>query len=192
VPPSDHVRAFALVALVFVAIPGPSVLFTVSRALTLGRRPALLAVLGNAAGVYLHIVAVAFGVGAIIQRSVTSFTALKMVGALYLVYLGAQAIRHRRSLADLVGNRSQLRWTSRAVLPQFVQPGAAPATTQLLVLGLVAIGVVLLSDSMWAMVAGAAREWFVNSPRRLATINCVGGFAMIGLGLRLALTGCKD
>jgi threonine/homoserine/homoserine lactone efflux protein len=177
---------------VFVAIPGPSVLFTVSRALTLGRRPALLAVLGNAAGVYLHIVAVAFGVGAIIQRSVTSFTALKMVGALYLVYLGAQAIRHRRSLADLVGNRSQLRWTSRAVLPQFVQPGAAPATTQLLVLGLVAIGVVLLSDSMWAMVAGAAREWFVNSPRRLATINCVGGFAMIGLGLRLALTGCKD
>ena len=50
-----------------------------------------------------------------------------------------------------------------AVLPQFVQPGAAPATTQLLVLDLVAIGVVLLSDSMWALVAGAAREWFVNS-----------------------------
>jgi threonine/homoserine/homoserine lactone efflux protein len=79
-----------------------------------------------------------------------------------------------------------------AVLPQFVQPGAAPATTQLLVLGLVAIGVVLLSDSMWALVAGAAREWFVNSPRRLATINGVGGFAMMGLGLRLALTGRKD
>jgi threonine/homoserine/homoserine lactone efflux protein len=211
-PPADRLVGFAFVALVFVAIPGPSVLFTVSRALTLGRRPALLTVVGNAAGVYVHVVAVALGVGAIVQRSIAAFTAIKFAGAAYLVYLGAQAIRHRRPLADLVGGPDQLTRTSRvlrdgfvvgisnpksivffaAVLPQFTQPGAAPATTQLLVLGLVAISAALLSDSIWALLAGAAREWFVTSPRRLATINGAGGLGMVGLGLRLALTGHKE
>jgi threonine/homoserine/homoserine lactone efflux protein len=212
VPPTDRIWAFALVSLVFVAIPGPSVLFTISRALTLGRRPALLTVVGNAAGVYVHVVAVALGVGAVVQRSIAAFTALKLVGAAYLVFLGVQAIRHRRSLAEVLDVRVSVASTRRvlldgvvvgvsnpksivffaAVLPQFVDPGAGPAGAQILVLGLVAIGAALLSDSLWALVAGTARQWFVGSPRRLATINGMGGLAMVGLGLRLALTGRKD
>ena len=79
-----------------------------------------------------------------------------------------------------------------AVLPQFVEPDAGPATTQILVLGLVAIAAALVSDSTWALVAGTARQWFTRSPRRLAAINGAGGVAMIGLGVRLALTGRKD
>lgn len=212
VPPTDRLWAFALVSLVFVAIPGPSVLFTISRALTLGRRPALLTVVGNAAGVYLHVVAVAFGVGAVVQRSVAAFTVLKTVGALYLVYLGVQAIRHRRALSEMLEVPDTVASTRRvlldgfvvgvsnpksivffaAVLPQFVEPDAAPATVQILVLGLVSIAAALVSDSIWALVAGTARQWFTRSPRRLATINGAGGVAMIGLGVRLALTGRKD
>lgn len=211
-PPTDRIWAFALVSLVFVAIPGPSVLFTISRALTLGRRPALLTVVGNAVGVYVHVVAVALGVGAVVQRSIAAFTALKLVGAAYLVFLGVQAIRHRRSLAEVLDVRVSVASTRRvlhdgvvvgvsnpksivffaAVLPQFVDPGAGPVGAQILVLGLVAIGAALLSDSLWALVAGTARQWFVGSPRRLATINGMGGLAMVGLGLRLALTGRKD
>src|SRR5690606_17740893 len=112
--------AFAIVALVFVAIPGPSVLFTVSRALTVGRKAALLTVVGNAAGVYVHVIAVAFGVGAIVQRSIAAFTVVTLVGAAYLIYLGAQAIRHRRSLADLVAVPGHLTRASRVVRDGFV------------------------------------------------------------------------
>src|SRR5690606_7511449 len=79
---------FAGLAFVMVALPGPSVLFAVGRALTVGRRAALLTVVGNAAGVYAQVVAVAFGLGAVVTASATVFTAIKLAGALYLVYLG--------------------------------------------------------------------------------------------------------
>lgn len=210
-PPADRLLAFAAVSLVFVAIPGPSVLFTISRALTLGRRPALLTVVGNAAGVYLHVVAVALGVGAVVERSVLAFTTLKLAGAAYLVFLGVQAVRHRRSLAGLVdvaAPTERLVRTRRvlfdgfavgvtnpksivffaAVLPQFVVPAAGPVPAQLLVLGLVSIAAALVSDSVWALVAGTARQWFVARPQRLGTIGAAGGLAMVALGLRLAVT----
>ncbi|MGH8824341.1 MAG: LysE family translocator [Jiangellaceae bacterium] len=159
-PPTDRLLAFAVVALVFVAVPGPSVLFTISRALTLGRRPALLTVVGNAAGVYVHVIAVALGIGAIVERSLAAFTILKLVGAAYLVYLGVQALRHRRAVA---------------VLPDV--PVAATRSRRVLADG---------------FVAGAARDWFGRSPRRLAAIGGAGGMVMIGLGVRLAFTGRQD
>ena len=78
--------AFVLTAGVIIAIPGPSVLFIVSRALASGRRVAILSVLGNTEGEYLQVCAIAFGVGAIAERSVTAFTVMKAVGGLYLIY----------------------------------------------------------------------------------------------------------
>lgn len=211
-PPVDRLLAFAVVSLVFVAIPGPSVLFTISRALTLGWRPALLTVVGNAVGVYVHVIAVAVGVGAMVERSVAAFTVLKLAGAAYLAYLGVQAVRHRRAVADLLtapvaGTRSRRVVADgfvvgvsnpksivffAAVLPQFVEPAAGLVPVQLLVLGLVSICAALVSDSVWAVVAGAARDWFGRSPRRLAAIGGAGGLVMIGLGVRLAFTGRKD
>ena len=98
--PVSHVLAFAAVVTVLIAIPGPSVLFTISRALTVGRRAALLTVLGNELGLCVQVVAVAFGVGAVVERSAEVITGVKLAGAAYLVFLGVQAIRHRRSMAD--------------------------------------------------------------------------------------------
>src|SRR5438270_12946346 len=97
---------FAAVAAVVIAIPGPSVLFTISRALTTGRRTALLNVLGNEAGLVMQVIAVAFGMGVLVERSARVFTVIKLLGAAYLVYLGVQAIRHRRALAEAVGTRT--------------------------------------------------------------------------------------
>jgi len=212
VPPVDRVVAFAIVSVVFVLVPGPSVLFTVSRALTLGRRAALLNVLGNTAGVYLHVVAVAVGVSAIVERSIAAFTILKLVGAAYLVYLGVQAIRTRHSLAGLldrpvpavrprrvvadgfivgVSNPKSIVFFA-AVLPQFIEPAAGRVPVQLLLLGVVAMTAALVFDSAWALVAGTAREWFGRSPRRLAAIGGTGGLVMVGLGVRLAFTGRRD
>jgi threonine/homoserine/homoserine lactone efflux protein len=210
--PTDRLLAFTLTALVLIAVPGPSVLFTVGRALTIGRRGALLTVVGNAAGGYLQVVAVAFGVGALVQRSVELFTGLKLIGAAYLIFLGLQAIRHRRSLTDALATPPPSTRTRRvladgfmvgianpktavfflAVLPQFVDRAAAPVTLQLLVLGAVFYAIPLVCDSLWAIAAGTARLWFARSPGRLSAIGGAGGVAMIGIGAGLALTGRKS
>ena len=147
----QHVLAFALVAFALIVIPGPSVLFVIGRALALGKRSALETVLGNAAGQYVQLTAVALGVGAIVQRSVAIFTAVKLVGAAYLVYLGVRAIRNRRSLATMLDGDRPVPSRRRilregflvgvtnpkslaffvAVLPQFVDPSAGPVFVQL-------------------------------------------------------------
>lgn len=211
-PPLSHVLAFAFTSFVLIAAPGPSVLFTVSRALTIGRRGALLTVAGNTAGEYLQVVAVAVGVGALVQRSIVAFTVIKLVGAAYLIYLGVEAIRHRHSLSEAVAAQLAPARAPRvmadgflvgvanpksivffaAVLPQFVSPATGQVTAQLLILGAVFAAIALLSDSVWALIAGTARSWFARSPRRLATIGGAGGLAMIGIGATLAVSGRKD
>jgi threonine/homoserine/homoserine lactone efflux protein len=210
--PTSHLLAFALTSFVLIVIPGPSVLFTVSRALTFGRRGAFLSVLGNAAGCYLQVIAVACGVGVLVQRSAEIFTVVKLVGAAYLVYLGIQAIRHRRSLTEAMAVAVPPTRTGRmlrdgvvvgmtnpkttvffvALLPQFIDRGAGHVPLQLLIVGAIFPAIALVSDSVWAYVAGTARAWFARSPKRLAAIGGAGGLAMIGLGTRLAFTGRKD
>src|ERR1700751_1557857 len=97
VPRSD-LLAFALAAAVIIAIPGPSVLFVISRGVVLGRRAALATVLGNCAGVYVQVAAVALGVGVVVERSAAVYDAVKLIGAAYLVFLGVRTFQRRRSL----------------------------------------------------------------------------------------------
>ncbi|MPZ96464.1 MAG: LysE family translocator [Propionibacteriales bacterium] len=206
--------AFGTLTFVMVVVPGPSVLFTISRALTVGRHGALLTVGGNAAGVYVQVVAVAFGLGALVERSVAVFTAVKLLGACYLVYLGVQALRHRRRLWEawdsgslalparpwavvrdgfVVGlaNPKSIVFLA-AVLPQFVNHTDGHVTSQILLLGVLLPLIALLSDSAWALVAGNARDWFARSPRRLELVGGSAGVIMIGLGASLAISGRKD
>ena len=212
--PASHILAFAAVITVLIAIPGPSVLFTISRALTVGRRAALLTVVGNEAGLCVQLVAVAFGVGAVVQRSAQVITVIKLAGAAYLVFLGVQAIRHRRSMAEALAARVTPVRPLRAVrdgfvvgvanpktivffvagLPEFIStaPGHLPVPAQMLILGAMFPVTALVLDSAWAAIAGTARQWLVGSPRRLALIGGTGGLVMIGLGVSLAATGRKD
>src|ERR1039458_6144842 len=95
--PVSHILAFAALAAVLIAIPGPSVLFTISRALAAGRRSALFTVAGNEIGEYAQVVGVAFGAGALVERSAETFTIVKWAGAAYLAYLGVQAIKIGRA-----------------------------------------------------------------------------------------------
>tara|TARA_R100001129_G_scaffold176288_1_gene150135 strand:- start:87 stop:728 length:642 start_codon:yes stop_codon:yes gene_type:complete len=209
-PDWPHLVAFSLAALVLIVIPGPSVLFSVGRALALGRRGGVLSVVGNAVGLIPLIVAVAVGLGAIIVQSVLLFTIIKIVGATYLVYLGAQAIRHRhrngaallegaavsRSRRRLLGEGFVVGLTNPktiaffvAVLPQFVVASAGPAWLQMLVFGFIFFALAVISDSAWAIAAGSARDWFAKSPSRIANLGAVGGVMMIGLGGTLAFAG---
>lgn len=206
--------AFAALTFLMIVVPGPSVLFTISRALTLGRRDALLTVAGNATGVYLQVLAVAFGLGTLVTQSAAVFTAIKLAGALYLVYLGVQAIRHRRKLSDAFANSTKATPGRTltvvrdgllvgfanpksivflaAILPQFVDASAGSVPVQMLVLGICLPLSALVSDTLWALAAGTARTWFARSPRRLQLVGGTSGLVMIGLGTSLAFTGRKD
>jgi len=212
--PVSHVLAFAAVVTVVIAIPGPSVLFTISRALTVGRRAALLTVIGNELGLCVQVVAVAFGVGAVVERSAQVITVVKLAGAVYLACLGVQAIRHRRSMAEALTAKVTPVRPWRAIrdgfvvgvanpktivfflvgLPEFTTtaPGHLPVPAQMLILGALFPVIALGLDSAWAAIAGTARQWLVGSPRRLALIGGTGGLVMIGLGVSIAATGRKD
>jgi threonine/homoserine/homoserine lactone efflux protein len=199
--------AFGALSLVLILIPGPSVLFTICRALTVGRREALLSVAGNATGAYLQVVAVALGIGALVERSAAVFTVVKFAGAAYVVYLGVQAIRHRRkvteALAATVPTIGPVRALRDGVVVGFTNPKtiiflvvALPEFTdgpaQMLLVGALFPVIAVLCDSVWAFAAGTARAWFARSPRRLAMIGGTGGLMMIGLGATIALTNRRD
>src|SRR5205807_8164836 len=103
-PPAGHLLAFALISVVLIVVPGPNVLFVISRSLMLGRAAGVASALGGQIGVYTQVAAVALGVGAVVERSVAVFTVIKLAGAVYLIFLGVQAIRHRRSLGTALGS----------------------------------------------------------------------------------------
>ena len=210
--PTRHLLAFVVLSYLLILAPGPNVLFVVSRSLQVGRASGIAAVVGGQTGVYVQVIAVAFGVGALAARSVAVFTVIRLAGAAYIVFLGVQAIRHRKSLAAILGGRVAPASTSRmlrdgfvvgltnpkaivffaAVLPQFANRSAGHVPLQLLLLGLIFVAIALVSDSMWAVAAGTARTWFTRSPRRLEAVGGASGLAMIGIGASLALAGGKD
>jgi threonine/homoserine/homoserine lactone efflux protein len=211
--PTHHLLAFLLTVYVVILIPGPSVLFVVSRGLALGRRAALATVAGNGCGFALQLVLVSVGLGAVIARSDTVFVTLKLLGAAYLVFLGVRKIRDRKALAGLLGVGElaprRLRTTIRegfvvgatnpkgiiiftAILPQFIDRASGHTTPQLLTLGAICIVIALLSDGLWAIGSGSARHWLGSSSHRLERLSATGGVMLIGLGVGLAVTGRRN
>jgi len=206
----DQVLGFGLAAFILIAIPGPSVVFTIGRALAYGRAVALATVVGNSLGLLVIVVLVALGLGVVVQESIEVYTVLKLLGAVYLVWLGVQAIRHRHDFhldsTTAVGPRVSFTRAMRqgfvvgvtnpkafmilgAVLPQFVDRGEGHVQTQMLLLGLLAFTIGLLSDSLWALIASQLRAWFAQSRRRGEAVGAAGGVSMIGLGVGLAVAG---
>jgi threonine/homoserine/homoserine lactone efflux protein len=210
--PIDRVLTFAVAAFVLIVIPGPSVLFEISRSVALGRRAGLATVAGNALGELVQATAVAVGIGAIIARSAPLFTLVKVVGVAYIILLGIRAIRDRQALSEALALPIKAQSDRRillegfivgvtnpkslvffaAILPQFVVPEAGAVPVQLVLLGVVFVAIALVSDSAWVVVAGTARDWFARSPRRLELVGGAGGLMMIAVGVRLAFTGRKD
>jgi threonine/homoserine/homoserine lactone efflux protein len=208
--PTRHMAEFLLTVYVLILIPGPSVLFVVSRGVSLGRRAALATVAGNASGFALQLVLVSIGVGSIVARSDAVFTTLKLVGAAYLVFLGVRNIRDRKALAALfapsaAADPKPLGQIVRegffvgatnpkgviiftAVLPQFIDRSAGHVTIQLALLGAICIAIALLSDGLWAIASGSARLWLGRSSRRLEAMTGAGGAMLIALGVGLAVT----
>jgi threonine/homoserine/homoserine lactone efflux protein len=199
-PSSSQWVAFLVASILFIQVPGPSLLFTIGRALTVGRREALLSVLGNALGLTAQVALVALGLGAVVAASATAYTAIKVAGAGYVIWLGIQSIRHRSDArlamaAAVPGRRGhpvRIGFTVGATnpktivffvafLPQFTDP-SGPVAVQTMLLGLVFGVMAAVSDGAWAIAASKARDWFARRPSRLDALSATGGTMMIGLG----------
>ncbi|MCK2035657.1 LysE family translocator [Microbacterium sp. SSW1-49] len=194
--------AFIAAAFIMVVIPGPTVLFTIGRAIALGRFGGFLSIVGTAVGSIILVLAVALGVGTVIAQSVVLFTIVKVAGAGYLMFLGIQAIRHRKDAAAAVTGAVQRKSGWRllfegfvvgitnpksiafflAILPQFVDLHAGSVPLQLFVLGSIVVVIGVTCDAVWVLLASAARDWFGRSPRRISAMSATGGGMMIGLG----------
>jgi threonine/homoserine/homoserine lactone efflux protein len=208
----DRVAAFAVAAFIIIVVPGPSVMFVVSRGVALGRKAALATVVGNSLGAFSQGVLVVFGLGAIVTRSVAVYNVVKFVGALYLIWLGFRAFRHRRELSTELDAAAEPKSARRivregfvvgvtnpkvvvffsAVLPQFVDRSRGAVTVQMLILLAVFAAITIVSDGTWGLIAGSVRSWFRRSPKRLEQMVGLGGLSIMGLGVRLAISRRHD
>jgi threonine/homoserine/homoserine lactone efflux protein len=195
---------YVITTVIIVLAPGPSVLFTVARAIAWGRATAVATVAGNVTGAFLVSLVVAFGLGPILQRSEFAFITVQILGGLYLIYLGIDAIRQSRIHAGEMLNQgdqrpSRLRsmrdgfWVGAlnpkvlvyfaAILPQFVDRDSSSVTGQLVLMGATFSVLAFIGDSTFGLIAGTIRQWMANSPLRLVIMRRFGGGVMIALGL---------
>lgn len=197
---------FATLCLVLVVIPGPSVMFILSQAMAHGRRAALLSVLGNSSGAYLQILLVSIGLGSILEQSVLLFTACKVLGAVYLVWLGIKML-YRQELSPepqekddigriqmvtqgfLVGvtNPKSMVFFA-AFLPQFIDRAGWPVSVQMAVLGLIFSTIAITVDLSYGLLGSSFASWLRTSQTRQRWMQRVAGVTMLGLGVRLITT----
>lgn len=181
-------------------------MFAISRALVLGKRGAVLTVVGNGIGVFIQALAVSIGLGVLIQSNDVLMHVIRLAGAAFLMYLGITAIRHRRDGLDLtapvtaptsshilresivvgLSNPKTIVFFS-AAFPQFVVSSGSPIVWQMVELSVIFVIFGISGDAIYALSAGAARDWFAKSPSRVVTMRTIGGVAMTTLGLITAL-----
>ena len=199
---------FALAALAILVVPGPAVVYIVTRSVHQGRGAGIASVLGIHVGTVFHLFAAVVGLSAIIVSSATAFTVVKVAGALYLFAIGMRTLltrpavgpdalerpprRRRRDfgegvIVNLLNPKTALFFL--AFLPQFVAPDHGQAWLQILVLGSTFMLLGLVTDSVWALAAGAAGEVLRRSRRFAQVQRYVSGSVFVGLGVVTALTG---
>jgi threonine/homoserine/homoserine lactone efflux protein len=201
-PESGTVWVFCLTSLALLLIPGPAVLYVVVQGAEQGRRTGLASVAGIHAGTLVHVFAATVGLSALIVASATAFTAVKLAGAAYLIFIGVRKLlgrdepglepgrarsSYRRAFArgavvNVLNPKTALFFL--ALLPQFVDPDRGGVWSQALVLGLTFVALGLLTDSAYAVTAGAVGGFL---RRRRRTMRYGSGLVFVGLGAVAAL-----
>jgi len=210
IPDPPAVGLFVVAALALLLVPGPAVLYVVARSIHEGRRAGLASVVGIHVGTLVHIAAATLGLSALIASSSAAFTTVRIAGAVYLVGLGLWTLVSRRAEpAVALGSEQNLRRAFAqgivvnvlnpktalfflAFLPQFVDPNASHLALQIAFLGFLFALLGLVTDSTWALAAGAAGGVLRRSRRFLRAQRYVTGTVYIGLGVATALTGSAE
>jgi threonine/homoserine/homoserine lactone efflux protein len=206
-PDGSTLLLFAGASLALLAIPGPAVIYVVTRSLDQGRPAGIVSMLGVETGTFAYALAAAAGLSGLIAASATAFTVVKYAGAAYLLYLGVRKLLERQHPGDLpVTGRSRLYLNGLLVqllnpkiaiffvafLPQFVNSSRGPVAVQMLVLGTLFTLLAVLSDGAYAVLAGAAGGWLRTSRRARGSLAKVSGGVYIGLGVTAALSGAHS
>jgi threonine/homoserine/homoserine lactone efflux protein len=203
-PDGSTLLLFAGASLALLAIPGPAVIYVVTRSLDQGRSAGIVSMLGIETGTFAYALAAAAGLSGLIAASATAFTVVKYAGAAYLLYLGVRKLLEREQPRDLtVTGRSRLFLKGMLVqilnpkiaiffvafLPQFVDSSRGPIALQILVLGTIFTVLAVLSDGAYVLLAGAAGSWMRTSRRARGWLAKMSGGVYIGLGVTAALSG---
>lgn len=212
-PDAHQLLLFVAAGLLLNLTPGPDVLYIVSQALRSGTRAGIVAGLGITAGCFVHIVAAAVGVSALMAASTTAFSVLKWLGAAYLLWMGARMLLSRAPskapdlIADAAINTATRGikaiflggfWTNAlnpkvalfflAFVPQFIAPGEGNKPLAFLLLGLLFNFNAVFVNIAWAALAGSMARRMGAVRRGLRGLERVAGLMFIGFGLKLALT----
>lgn len=215
----SRIGEYLIATIAIVLAPGPSVMFVIARAISWGRRVAVLTVLGNATGALTLSIFIALGLGPLLDRSQLLYSAIQWGGGLYLLYLGWDAFRKRAlhaaatSLKNSTSTSTDIEptlwqcvrdgfWVGAlnpkgivffaAVLPPFVDRDRGYVSSQLLLMGLIFAVVAFILDSTWGILAGTARTWLAGDQRRLIFLRATGGIVIIFLGVLVIATALRD
>ena len=207
-PPIGDVIAFAIASFLIIIIPGPSVLFTIGRGISFGRKAALVNVAGNSVGMLTGSLAVAIGIGSFVQSSDIAFAVVGVLGGGYLIYLGYDAVKTRKDVAQALITKADPKPLGQlfkqgfvvgflnpkslvffaAILPQFVDRSQGQVILQMVFLAMIFFVIAVLSDGTWGIVAGTARHWLAGTPTRIEKISGAGGIVIIALGISVIIS----
>jgi threonine/homoserine/homoserine lactone efflux protein len=204
-PGPSTIALFALASLALAVVPGPAVTYIVTQSVDKGRRAGLASAGGVASGGLVHVAAATVGLSALIASSATAFTAVKLVGAVYLIGVGIRRFLTKDETLTEPQPAPLLRiWRQGVVvnifnpktalfflafLPQFVDPSRGSPTAQILTLGALMVGIAVVSDSAYALLAGSVGRWLWQNPRFVRSERYVSGTVYIGLGALAAFSG---
>ena len=204
--PPEKLVLFIVSSLALLIVPGPAVLYIVTRSLSQGRAAGLASMAGVNAGALTHTVAAALGLSAILVSSALAFSMVKYAGAAYLIYMGVRQFFSKGAFEQIEFKRDSLgKIFSQgyvvsifnpklalfffAFLPQFVDASRGSPTVQMLLLGLLFVLLAAISDGLYALLSSTLFGWLNRNPRFLSRQKYVTGSVYVGLGVTAALTG---
>jgi threonine/homoserine/homoserine lactone efflux protein len=215
-PEASTLALFGVAAITLLVIPGPAVLYIVSRSVDQGRAAGLASVCGVHAGTLVHVAAAALGLSALLVSSATAYHTVRWLGAAYLIWLGLRRLLARdedgSEGAAGPGSGSRRKGLRRifaqgvvvnvlnpktalfffAFLPQFVDTARGSVPFQVLVFGVAFVLLGLVSDGAYALLASTGAGWLRRRPRVAKASRLVSGGVLISLGVTTALAGSRS
>ncbi|MEZ4593222.1 MAG: LysE family translocator [Chloroflexota bacterium] len=204
-----RLATFMLAAGLLIVAPGPAVLYVVARSVDQGKLAGIVSVLGIALGALVHSLAAAVGITAVLAASALAFSTVKYLGAAYLIYLGITTLLKKPETQEKIVVEAKPLWQIfrqgfvvnllnpktalffLAFLPQFADPARGSVPLQTFILGLIFVAIALLSDSVYALLAGQLGGWLKQSQTFQQRQQYFSGLVYIALGVGTAVSGSK-